>query len=537
MARLEAGLEYFAFCSLCQPLISLFVRNWASPPGLPGRGALWKYCKVLGQKNCLLRPRAVSSNLPEEILRITRRVQTLLCSLALCGACFLPYSWGRQAKPAGAPPQQTQPKGLPTGPPAAHSTHFPILLLGFGNQPNWSVRIGSKGAERLDRDGYPPIALEPGEVTRDAAPESWTYHAKDSATGAPVAVHLSREACTDAANDTLTATPPLGGKYSFKVSIDHAQLGSLKGCARIAAELFPKSYNQPDQTDDETKKKPPVAVSSVTKFQSPVVVSYFNASQQLAFKRGSIVRDIPGGTDSDLRLSHDGKKLLFTREAGAVRAINEYTYDSNSVKELLRGEVRNPVWSPEDSRVAYLNHQGGKWQLWTFPSNDPAKAAVLSADAFESIQGWSDPHILVTVTANQADLAWIGEDGKPAQALPVRDLCGPDFVPGAKLTVRLHPSNPDLVLVSALFARPAAGIPAVENGQAGALFLYEFRSKRRTLVPVPNLSASEAEWSRDGFQIFFTGTDSAKRRATYRIFWDGIGLQRYIAGTSLVVGL
>jgi hypothetical protein len=103
--------------------------------------------------------------------------------------------------------------------------------------------------------------------------------------------------------------------------------------------------------------------------------------------------------------------------------------------------------------------------------------------------------------------------------------------------VRLHPSNPDLVLVSALFVRPPTGIPTVENGQAGALFLYEFRSRRRTLIPVPNLSASDAEWSRDGFQILFTGTDSAKRRATYRIFWDGIGLQKYIAGTSLVVGL
>ncbi len=449
-------------------------------------------------------------------MRITLRVQTLLCSLALSSACFLSSSWARQAKPAATPPQQPQQKTLPTGPPAApHSTHYPILLLGFGNQPNWNIRIGLKGPERLDRDGYPPIPLEPGEVTQDATPESWTYHAKDSATGAPVAVHLSREACTDAANDTLTATPPLGGKYSFKVSIDHAQLGSLKGCARIATELFPKINNQLDQNDDDTKKKPPLPVSSVTKFQSPVVVSYFNSSQQLAFKRGSIVRDIPGGTDSDLQVSHDGKKLLFTREAGAVRAIDEYNYDSNSVKELLRGDVRNPVWSPEDSRVAYLNHQGGKWR----------------------VHGWSDPHTLLAVTANQAELGWIGEDGKPTQALPIRDLCGPDFVPGAKLALRLHPSNPDLVLVSALFAHPPTGTPAVENGQAGALFLYEFRSKRRALIPVPNLSASEAEWSRDGFQIFFTGTDSAKRRATYRIFWDGLGLQRYIAGTSLVVGL
>ena len=470
-------------------------------------------------------------------MRIAQRFQILLCVLALSSTMHIPYASG-QARPAPAQATAQAPtqKG-PVGPAAPHSTHYPILLLGFGNQPNWNVRIGLKGPERFDREGYPPIPLEPGDVTQDPTPESWTYHAKDSATGAPVSIHLSREACTDATNDTLTAAPPLGGRYPFKISIDHAQLGSLKGCARIATEVFPKINNQPDQDDADGKKKPPVPVSSVTKFQSPVVVSYFNPSQQLVFKRGPTVRDIPGGTGSDLRLSHDGKKLLFTREAGGGRTIDEYNYDLNSAKELLRGEVRNPLWAPDDSRVAYLNHQGGKWQLWTFPANDPAKTAVLSAEAFESIQGWSEQHTFLAVTANQADLAWIAEDGKPAQTLPIRDLCGPDFVPGAKLAVRLHPSNPDLALVSALFARPPAGIPTVENGQAGALFLYEFHSKRRTLIPVPNLSASEAEWSRDGLQILFTGTDSARRRATYRIFWDGIGLQRYVAGTSLVVGL
>jgi uncharacterized membrane protein len=425
------------------------------------------------------------------------------------------------------------------GPPAPQSTHYPILLLGFGNQPNWSVRIGLKGPERFDREGYPPIPLEPAEVTHEATAESWTYHAKDSATGAAVLVHLSREACTDAANDTLTTTPPLGGKYSFKVSIDHAQIGSLKGCGRIATELFPKINNRPDQEDeDDAKKKPPAPVSSVTKFQSPIAVAYLNASQQLAFKRGSIVRVIPGAQGSELSPSHDGKKLLFVREEGGNRTINEYDYDLNSVKELLRGDVRNPVWSSDDSRIAYLNRQNGQWQLWTCPANDPTKAAVLDADTFEAIQGWADAHTVLVTTLNQANLAWIGEDGKPTQSVPVKDLCEPDFVCGARLTIRLHPTNHDLVLVSALFARAPTGVPAAEKeGQAGGLFYYEFRAKRRAVLPIPNLSASDGEWSRDGFLILFTGTDSAKRRNTYRVFWDGIGLQKYVSGTSLVVGM
>lgn len=471
-------------------------------------------------------------------MSITQRAQLHLWSLALSSALFSVSLWG-QAKPAPAQGQTQTPaqKPLPMGPPSPQSTHYPILLLGFGNQPNWTVRIGLKGPERFDREGYPPIPLEPAEVTHEATGQAWAYHAKDSATGAPVAVHLSREACTDAANDTLTTTPPLGGKYSFKISIDHAQIGSLKGCGRIATELFPKINNRPDQEDDDAKKKPPVPVSSVTKFQPPIVVAYLNAAQQLVFKRGSIVRAIPGASGSDLSPSHDGKKLLFTREEGAVRSINEYDYDSNSVKELLRGDLRNPVWSPDDSRVAYLNHQGGKWQLWVFPASDPTRAAFVSADSFESIQGWSDPHTLLVLTANPATLAWIGEDGRPTETLPISDLCGTDFVPGTKLAVRLHTTNPDLVLVSALFARSPAGVPAAENGQAGGLFFYEFRARRRAVLTIPNLSATDGEWSRDGLQILFTGTDSSRRKATYRVFWDAIGLQKYAVGTSLVVGL
>lgn len=470
-----------------------------------------------------------------------QRAQIHLFGLVLYGVFLTSLTWG-QTKPtpgqAPSPPTpQAQQKSLPVGPQAPHSTHYPILLLGFGNQPNWSVRIGLKGPERFDREGYPPIPLEPTEVTQEATPETWTYHAKDSATGAAVAVHLSREACTDATNDTLSTTSPLGGKYSFKISIDHAQIGSLKGCGRIATELFPKINNRPDQGDDDEKKKPPVPVSSVTKFQSPIVVAYLNATQQIAFKRGSIVRTVPGASGTDMSASHDGKKLLFTREEGAVRAIDEYDYDSNGVKELLRGDVRNPVWFPEDSRVAYLNHQGGKWQLWAFPANDPSKAALVNADSFESIQGWSDPRTLLVLTASPAALAWIGEDGKATQTLLISDLCGTDFVPGTKLVVRPHPTNPDLVLVSAMFAHPPAGVPAVENGQAGALFFYEFRSRRRAVLTIPNLSATDGEWSRDGFQILFTGTDSSRRKAAYRVFWDAIGLQKYAAGTSLVVGL
>ncbi|HYU22856.1 MAG TPA: hypothetical protein VEM60_06900, partial [Candidatus Dormibacteraeota bacterium] len=70
----------------------------------------------------------------------------LAASVLLAGLPSL--SFGQNPSPA---------KKLPAGPQAPQSTHYPILILAFGNDPNWSLRIGQKGPERLDRPGYPPI--------------------------------------------------------------------------------------------------------------------------------------------------------------------------------------------------------------------------------------------------------------------------------------------------------------------------------------------------------------------------------------------
>ncbi len=226
------------------------------------------------------------------------------------------------------------PKKLPAGPPAPQSTHYPIFILAFGNNPNWSLRIGQKGPERMDRPGYPSIPLEAAEVTHEAA-DSWIYHAKDAATGAVVALHLTREACTDAANDTVTTTPPLGGKYSFRASLDHAQLGSMAGCARIAAELFPKINNQPDQEEEDAKKKAPAP--TITNFKPPLAAAYLNSAGSVVLARGT-TKKIVAPEGSELALSHDGKKLLYTRsdsKNSPDRTIVLYDFDSGKSLDLL----------------------------------------------------------------------------------------------------------------------------------------------------------------------------------------------------------
>src|SRR5277367_1794345 len=73
-----------------------------------------------------------------------------------------------QSPPAAKKPASNAP-ATAAMPNAPQSTHYPILLLAFGTAPTWDVRIGPKGPELLERQGYPPIVLEPAAISREGA--------------------------------------------------------------------------------------------------------------------------------------------------------------------------------------------------------------------------------------------------------------------------------------------------------------------------------------------------------------------------------
>lgn len=428
-----------------------------------------------------------------------------------------------QAKKPAAPP--------PAAPAAPQSTHYPILLLAFGPaagaDPAWSIRIGQKGPERLDRPGYPPAMLDPVDVAREGTNDAWTYRAKDSATGADVAVHLTREPCSADATEA---------KYTFRAVAQHAQIGTLNGCARIAAELFPRINNQPDEDDDADKKTPPVLPADIIKFQSPTDVAYLIPTGKVAVAIGKI-RKIAAPEGTELALSHDGKKLLFTRsdsKTGPDRTIVLYDTTSGHSQDLVNGSVRQGFWSPDDSRVAFLNFQDQKWQLWTFPAGSPAQVSPLYANSLTSLHGWSDAHTLLA--SDMQNAYWISDDGRAVQTVALKDIYGDAFDIAGSDTFRVNPVNPDLLLVSAPYVKPPVGTPTDAMGLAAGFFLYEIRSKRRVVLSPTDEWARHAEWSRDGVQIFYTRRISAASLLTYRILWDGSTAKRYIEGSDFVVG-
>jgi uncharacterized membrane protein len=428
------------------------------------------------------------------------------------------------------------------GPAPPPSTHYPILLLAQGElepispgavqstEPPWSVRIGQRGPERLDRPGYPPIPLDPTDVIREGTTDSWIYHAKDSQTGAAVAVHIARAPCSDPASTT---------KFGFTAAVDHAQLGALMGCARVAADLFPKINNNPtDDDDDDAKDKTPPP--TVTHFKAPVAVAYI-AGGKMVVKRGATAHVVPGKAGYSLCLSHDGKKLLFTRdeEPSPLRTVNEYDFATGNVKELVRANAFEAFWSPDDAHIAYLRNTDGKWQVWTMPAGAPEQAAVFYPGEATSLYGWADAHTILA--GDLQTLSWIGDDGTVKQTVTSTDLYGTgQYNLTSGNTVRIHPLNPDLLLVSAdLVPQRGSGVSkgAAAAQPTQAFFVYEVHSKRRAVLSPPDLTSNFAEWSRDGLQIFFTGRAPANgAMAVYKMFWDGTSQTKVLDGYDYVIG-
>src|SRR5262245_35177812 len=297
-------------------------------------------------------------------------------TLALTAAIGLPVYSQAPAKPAPTPKPPSSQQKTPPSPPAPQSQHYPILLIATGTEPFWSLRIGMKGAERLERVGYPPIPLEPGEIEQEGTAEAWLYHAKDSATTVDVTVRVSREACSDNMSDT---------KYSFRVLVTHPQIGELKGCAKIAADQFPE-FKQKNLDDDDPEKKK-ITPPPITNFKSPAAVAYLDASGRVMLARGDAAK-VAAPTGSQLSLSHDGKRLLYTRDDSASdRTIVLYDATSARSTDFIRG-AQSAFWSPDDSQIAFLKSSGNALQVWTAPAGSPDRAAQLASIPVLALHGW-----------------------------------------------------------------------------------------------------------------------------------------------------
>src|SRR6267154_4549341 len=158
--------QYFAFYSLRQLLCSLFIRTASFAPFVfpLSPWILWS----LSSSRCRLPPRGMRGILcvrgNRTFMTVGSKGVLLTASLLLAGLPAL--SFGQTPPP---------PKKLPAGPPAPQSTHYPIFILAFGNNPNWSVESARKAPNgwivlgiRLFHSNPPKLPMRPptpGSIT------------------------------------------------------------------------------------------------------------------------------------------------------------------------------------------------------------------------------------------------------------------------------------------------------------------------------------------------------------------------------------
>jgi Tol biopolymer transport system component len=91
-------------------------------------------------------------------------------------------------------------------------------------------------------------------------------------------------------------------------------------------------------------------------------------------------------------LSPDGKKILYT---GLVNNTNPeifvYTPSISSTKRLTysAGSDGEATWSPDGSKIAFVSHRSGQFQIWTMSATGGTATRITHTSSIETSPAWS----------------------------------------------------------------------------------------------------------------------------------------------------
>jgi len=299
------------------------------------------------------------------------------CFLRACRAFRRPNSASAKEAPAGLPP-----RNRPTTP----SSSWPLVTIQLecANRP--------ERPERMDRPGYPPIPLEPAEVTHRPPTRGSIMPRTPPRSGR--SPHLTREACTRCYQRYLTTTPPLGGKYSFRASVDHAQIGSMAGCRPHRRRTLPQ--DQQPARSGRRRGQEETACPTITNFKLPLP-SPTRILPQRCFRPCTAKKFVRPRHRTGL--SHDGKKLLYTRSiqrpaptapcSTILIPVNLWIYAWPGAAAF---------WSPDDGRIVFPS------KLWIAPGRSgrscrPSRIGpAFSPQPVNALHGWVDNHTILAQT-------------------------------------------------------------------------------------------------------------------------------------------
>lgn len=237
---------------------------------------------------------------------------------------------------------------------------------------------------------------------------------------------------------------------------------------------------------------------------------------------------------AELSLSADGRLLLFTRdEEGTARSVLVCDTHTRRSRVLVSGEVRSGHFAPGGDRVAFLKYSGQNWQLWVTPLDDAQKAVPVYRESLEGFAGWSaDGSALLAFDANA--VLWISPEGRVLRAVPRAEIYGAQLQRMSSDRIRLHPSQPDVLLLTAYFAEAPRNAPVDESGNFSGVFTYDLRAKKLQPVTGPDFYGTSGEWSAAGDRILLTRREPSGRTAIYQTPWRGAGFSRIASGSGMV---
>ena len=187
---------------------------------------------------------------------------------------------------------------------------------------------------------------------------------------------------------------------------------------------------------------------------------------------------------TELALSHDGKRLLYTRsdsKSGPDRTIVLYDFTTGRSQELVHGGVRQAFWSPDDIAGGLPELSGAESGSCGHSRRDrQTKPRLFTLTALPVCMAGSTRTRYWPATCKLP--YWISDDDRPVQTAALKDIYGEAFDVAGSDTFRVNPINPDLLLVSAPYLKAPAGAPTDSMGLAAGFFMYEVRSKRRVVL-------------------------------------------------------
>lgn len=206
---------------------------------------------------------------------------------------------------------------------------------------------------------------------------------------------------------------------------------------------------------------------------------------------------------SDFSLSPDGKRLL-AEARGDIFSLPAEKGPVRNITRSAKSHEREPRWSPDGSRVAWISDLSGEYQIYVAPSDDMTSAVCMTS--FE--------------TGYPSGLQWSPDGSKLYFGTEKRDIYSLDVA--SKSLVRMLTSETGGFRSFSLSpdGNWAAYTTSLPNN-VSAVYLYDIKAGKSYQVTDRWYDASSPLFSRDGKYLFFTSSRDFRSQYS-QVEWNAV---------------